>query len=214
MLKACQPAVNDPVRTEAHGLCQFDPANIRSAPGVACRRYMASGWTRRLQPTKAGMSHHAKNGTAGQARGARTYFGRYAGPVRMAPVRCLPPRGDVEDATDCTGRSAASGRRGGWNGRPRGRQERLIAGGERLGCGADFNNDGFADLAIGVPGENESAGAVNVLYGTGGGLSGTGGQLFTQVAGNSENGDGFGWELVSIQVLVDPGPVAGSGVLR
>lgn len=31
--------------------------------------------------------------------------------------------------------------------------------------GADFNNDGFADLAIGVPGENESAGAVNVLYG-------------------------------------------------
>jgi hypothetical protein len=63
--------------------------------------------------------------------------------------------------------------------------------------GADFNNDGFADLAIGVPGENESAGAVNVLYGTGGGLSGTGGQLFTQVAGNSENGDGFGWELAA-----------------
>ena len=63
--------------------------------------------------------------------------------------------------------------------------------------GADFNNDGFGDLAIGVPGENESAGAVNVLYGTGGGLSGTGGQLFTQVAGNSENGDGFGWELAA-----------------
>src|SRR5215203_599684 len=123
-----------PSAADAHGLCQFDPANIRSAPGVACRRYIASGWTRRLQPTKAGMSHHAKNGTAGQARGARTYFGRYAGPVRMAPVRCLPPRGDVEDATDCTGRSAASGRRGGWNGRPGGRQERLVAGGERLGC--------------------------------------------------------------------------------
>jgi hypothetical protein len=63
--------------------------------------------------------------------------------------------------------------------------------------GADFNNDGFADLAIGVPGENESAGAVNVLYGTGGGLSGTGGQLFTQVAGNSESGDAFGWELAA-----------------
>jgi hypothetical protein len=38
---------------------------------------------------------------------------------------------------------------------------------------ADFNRDGFADLAIGVPGEaiggaqNEIAGAVNVLYGAG-----------------------------------------------
>jgi FG-GAP repeat len=40
---------------------------------------------------------------------------------------------------------------------------------------ADFNNDRVADLAIGVPGEavggpeNEIAGAVNVLYGAGGG---------------------------------------------
>jgi FG-GAP repeat len=42
---------------------------------------------------------------------------------------------------------------------------------------ADFNNDGFADLAIGVPAEN-GIGAVNVLYGNGGGLSGAGGQLF------------------------------------
>jgi len=40
--------------------------------------------------------------------------------------------------------------------------------------GADFNNDGLADLAVGVPGENGSAGAVNVLYGAGGGLSGAG----------------------------------------
>jgi FG-GAP repeat len=63
--------------------------------------------------------------------------------------------------------------------------------------GADFDNDGFADLAVGVPGENENAGAVNVLYGTGGGLSGAGGQLFTQVAGNPEAGDSFGWELAA-----------------
>jgi hypothetical protein len=35
--------------------------------------------------------------------------------------------------------------------------------------GADFNNDGFADLAIGVPGEDVRAGAVNVVYGTGSG---------------------------------------------
>jgi hypothetical protein len=50
---------------------------------------------------------------------------------------------------------------------------------------ADFNNDGAEDLAIGAPGESvgtvESAGAVNVLYGTvGGGLAGPGSQLFTQ----------------------------------
>jgi FG-GAP repeat len=52
--------------------------------------------------------------------------------------------------------------------------------------GADFNHDGFADLALGVPGEN-GAGAVNVLYGTAGGLSGTGSQVFFQVGG----GGGF-----------------------
>jgi hypothetical protein len=63
---------------------------------------------------------------------------------------------------------------------------------------ADFDRDGFADLAIGVPGEaiggaqNEIAGAVNVLYGAGAGLSGTGGQLFSQVGGMVEFRDRFG----------------------
>jgi FG-GAP repeat len=62
----------------------------------------------------------------------------------------------------------------------------------------DFNRDGFADLAVGVPGEgiggaqNEIAGAVNVLYGAGSGLSGTGGQLFSQVGGMVEFRDRFG----------------------
>jgi hypothetical protein len=50
---------------------------------------------------------------------------------------------------------------------------------------ADFNNDGAEDLAVGVPGEDvgsaADAGAVNVLYGTAGGLTGSGSQLFTQV---------------------------------
>src|SRR5262245_10507992 len=36
---------------------------------------------------------------------------------------------------------------------------------------ADFNHDGFADLAVGVPGENNSAGAVNVIYGGSSGLA-------------------------------------------
>jgi hypothetical protein len=61
---------------------------------------------------------------------------------------------------------------------------------------ADFNHDGFADLTVGVPSEDvggiRDAGAVNVLYGTAGGLSGTGSRLFTQVGGAIERGDGFG----------------------
>lgn len=67
------------------------------------------------------------------------------------------------------------------------------------GLRADFNNDGFADLAVGVAGENLGAigngGAVNVLYGTASGLTGAGSQLFTQdtgVPGAAEPGDGFG----------------------
>jgi hypothetical protein len=65
----------------------------------------------------------------------------------------------------------------------------------------DFNNDGFADLAIGAPGEDvgtaQEAGAVNVLYGSAGGLATGGGQLFTQVAGAVESGDRFGSALAS-----------------
>jgi hypothetical protein len=64
-------------------------------------------------------------------------------------------------------------------------------------AGADFSNDGVADLAIGVPGENGSAGAVTVLYGAGGGLSGNGSQLFTQVGGTPEVGDLFGAALAA-----------------
>jgi FG-GAP repeat len=65
---------------------------------------------------------------------------------------------------------------------------------------ADFNNNGFADLAAAAPEETvgtlPAAGAVSVLYGTGGGLTTTGGQLFTQnsagVPGTAERGDRFG----------------------
>jgi hypothetical protein len=65
---------------------------------------------------------------------------------------------------------------------------------------ADFDNDGFADLAVGVSSEDVGAivdaGAVNVLYGSAGGLSGSGSQLFTQdsagVVDAAEAGDQFG----------------------
>jgi FG-GAP repeat len=68
---------------------------------------------------------------------------------------------------------------------------------------ADFNNDGADDIAVGVPGESvgavESAGAVNVLFGSGGGLSGAGSQLFHQdVAGigsTAQQNDSFGGAL-------------------
>jgi hypothetical protein len=68
---------------------------------------------------------------------------------------------------------------------------------------ADFNGDTFADLAVGVPGESvgavQGAGAVNVLYGSANGLTGTNSDLFTQAngAGRVETGDGFGAALAS-----------------
>ena len=65
----------------------------------------------------------------------------------------------------------------------------------------DFNNDSFADLAVGAPGEGvgaaTAAGAVNVLYGSPAGLTGTGSQLFTQVGGTVEAGDQFGAALAA-----------------
>jgi hypothetical protein len=71
---------------------------------------------------------------------------------------------------------------------------------------ADFNGDGYADLAIGVPkedlGEINNAGAVNVLYGSPTApniLSSTDDQKWTQdsdgVREMAEKGDQFGWAL-------------------
>jgi FG-GAP repeat len=52
---------------------------------------------------------------------------------------------------------------------------------------ADFDNDGFADLAVGVPREGvgtaELAGAVNILEGSANGLTGAGSQLLVQGGG-------------------------------
>jgi hypothetical protein len=69
----------------------------------------------------------------------------------------------------------------------------------------DFDQDGFADLAVGVRDEDVGditfAGAVNVLYGSAGGFSGTGSQFFTQetpgVGGSAENNDLFGFALAA-----------------
>jgi hypothetical protein len=64
----------------------------------------------------------------------------------------------------------------------------------------DFNNNGFAELAAAAPSEDvgtvAQAGAVSVLQGAGGGLTTTGGRLFTQnspgVPGTAETFDLFG----------------------
>lgn len=67
----------------------------------------------------------------------------------------------------------------------------------------DFDGDGFADLAIGVPGEDvgtvEDAGAVNVLYGSSAGLTAAGDQIWHQdhpgIDDTAETFDEFGESL-------------------
>jgi hypothetical protein len=72
----------------------------------------------------------------------------------------------------------------------------------------DYNNDGVADLAIGVPYEDlanltiSAAGAVHVIYGSAvAGLTGSGNQLFTQdtsgMLGTAQLSDRFGYSLAS-----------------
>jgi FG-GAP repeat len=63
----------------------------------------------------------------------------------------------------------------------------------------DFNNDGFADLAIGAPFEDvqgrADAGAVSVMYGSTEGIQPPDARLFTQPVSAVEVGDSFGFSL-------------------
>lgn len=67
----------------------------------------------------------------------------------------------------------------------------------------DFNGDGWADVAVGVPGESlgsaKSAGGVNVLYGSPTGITTAGNQFWSQnsqgIAGTAEGHDQFGLSL-------------------
>jgi hypothetical protein len=77
----------------------------------------------------------------------------------------------------------------------------------------DFNNDGFQDLAIGIPYEDirtgfpshspqiDNAGAVEVIYGSVTGLQSSGRQFWRQgsdsIGGAAEAGDEFGWSLTA-----------------
>jgi hypothetical protein len=72
-------------------------------------------------------------------------------------------------------------------------------------AGADFNGDGFADLAVGVPKEDvnghDNAGYVNVLYGSTNGITDAGDQGFSQdtdgISSSAEADDHFGFSLAT-----------------
>jgi hypothetical protein len=77
--------------------------------------------------------------------------------------------------------------------------------GRSLAAG-DFNGDGFADLAVGVPFDDVAPGkindgAVNVIYGSRVGLTATGNQVWGQnspgIEGVAESGDELGFSLTS-----------------
>ncbi|HEX8076130.1 MAG TPA: FG-GAP-like repeat-containing protein [Thermoleophilaceae bacterium] len=84
--------------------------------------------------------------------------------------------------------------------------------GERFGAAlaaGTFNDDGRADLAVGAPGDDAGgpeAGAVNLLYGTAGGLSSSGARQLSQsfASGQAEAGDHFGAAVAAGGFDADP----------
>ncbi|GAA2782867.1 hypothetical protein GCM10010521_71880 [Streptomyces rameus] len=86
--------------------------------------------------------------------------------------------------------------------------------GDRFGASlavGDFDADGFADLAIGAPGEaigsTQRAGAVTVLFGSGNGITASRSAGLSQdtsgVPGTPETGDKFGWSVAAGDVTGD-----------
>jgi len=82
----------------------------------------------------------------------------------------------------------------------------IARNGDRYGyslAAGDFDDNGCADLAVGVPGDElggtDFAGSVNIIYGSPAGLSDDGDQLLRQgvdgIADSFEESDQFGWSL-------------------
>jgi uncharacterized protein (TIGR03437 family) len=65
----------------------------------------------------------------------------------------------------------------------------------------DFDGDGFADLAVSAPGEDERRGIIHVLYGSTSGLTSTRAQAWRQghdgIRDSAEDGDLFGYSLTA-----------------
>jgi uncharacterized protein (TIGR03437 family) len=76
----------------------------------------------------------------------------------------------------------------------RGGRENSDLFGYELAAG-DFNGDGYDDLAVGTPGENNSRGTANIIYGSSGGLTSTGNVRRQQgddgLPDDDENDDSF-----------------------
>ena len=62
---------------------------------------------------------------------------------------------------------------------------------------ADFDGDGFVDLAVGVPGEDNNQGVVHAIYGAPRALSSEGNQLWRQDISRPENNDRYGSSLTT-----------------
>jgi hypothetical protein len=143
----------------------------------------------------------------------------------LVAISCLPPAlGTLPVGQAAAGDAAHAGRGAAESGIPcpeqplshghaQGLDRRCQVAGSSSGIArGDFNGDGFADLAIGVPNKDASAavansGAVVVVYGSSTGLTAAAGigvparQLWTQstfgVASSSETGDRFGAALAA-----------------
>jgi hypothetical protein len=67
----------------------------------------------------------------------------------------------------------------------------------------DVDGDGLAEIVVGVPGENNGAGAINVIFGSGNGPD-TDGELWSQdatgIAGTSGSGDFFGAAVTLVDI--------------
>ena len=76
----------------------------------------------------------------------------------------------------------------------------------------DFNVDGFADLAIAAPGEDDAQGVVHVIHGSADALTSEGNQLWRQDISKPDDGDNYGTALAVADYNGDGGDDMAVGV--